>query len=36
VVTKIANVERGPRDKPTTDVVIKHVVISRGKKSKSK
>jgi peptidyl-prolyl cis-trans isomerase A (cyclophilin A) len=36
VVTKIANVERGPRDKPTTDVVIKHVVISRGKKSKAK
>jgi peptidyl-prolyl cis-trans isomerase A (cyclophilin A) len=36
VVTKIANVERGPRDKPTTDVVIKHVTISRGKKSKAK
>ncbi|HVT06393.1 MAG TPA: peptidylprolyl isomerase [Polyangia bacterium] len=36
VVTKIANVERGPRDKPTTDVVMKHVIISRGKKSKAK
>jgi peptidyl-prolyl cis-trans isomerase A (cyclophilin A) len=36
VVTKIANVEKGPRDKPTTDVVIKHVTISRGKKSKAK
>ena len=36
VVTKIAKVEKGPRDKPTTDVVIKHVTISRGKKSKAK
>ncbi|MFL5308337.1 MAG: peptidylprolyl isomerase [Polyangia bacterium] len=36
VVTKIANVEKGPRDKPTTDVVMKHVTISRGKKSKAK
>jgi len=36
LVTKIANVERGPRDKPTTDVTIKHVTISRGKKSKAK
>ena len=36
VVTKIANVEKGPRDKPTTDVVMKHVIISRGKKSKAK
>ncbi|HVZ87947.1 MAG TPA: peptidylprolyl isomerase [Polyangia bacterium] len=34
LVTKIANVERGPRDKPTTDVVMKHVIISRGKKAK--
>jgi peptidyl-prolyl cis-trans isomerase A (cyclophilin A) len=36
LVTKIAKVERGPRDKPTTDVVMKHVTISRGKKSKAK
>ena len=32
LVTKIAGVERGPRDKPATDVVMKKVVISRGKK----
>jgi peptidyl-prolyl cis-trans isomerase A (cyclophilin A) len=36
LVTKIANVERGPRDKPVTDVVIKHVIIAHGKKSKAK
>ena len=34
LVTKIAGVERGPRDKPVTDVVMKKVTISRGKKSK--
>ncbi len=34
VFTKIATVARGPRDKPTTDVVMKHVIISRGKKAK--
>jgi peptidyl-prolyl cis-trans isomerase A (cyclophilin A) len=32
LVTKIAGVERGPRDKPTTDVVIKKITITRGKK----
>jgi peptidyl-prolyl cis-trans isomerase A (cyclophilin A) len=36
LVTKIANVERGPRDKPTTDVVMKKVTISRGKAGKGK
>ena len=34
LVTKITGVERGARDKPTTDVVIKKVTISRGKKAK--
>jgi peptidyl-prolyl cis-trans isomerase A (cyclophilin A) len=34
LVTKITGVERGPRDKPVTDVVIKKVIISRGKKAK--
>ena len=34
LVTKITGVERGPRDKPVTDVVIKKVSISRGKKAK--
>ena len=34
LVTKITGVERGARDKPTTDVVIKKVIISRGKKAK--
>ena len=34
LVTKITGVERGPRDKPITDVVIKKVTISRGKKAK--
>ncbi|HEX3906267.1 MAG TPA: peptidylprolyl isomerase [Polyangia bacterium] len=34
LVSKITGVERGPRDKPTTDVVIKKVTISRGKKAK--
>jgi peptidyl-prolyl cis-trans isomerase A (cyclophilin A) len=36
LVTKIANVERGPRDKPATDVVMKKVTISRGKAGKGK
>ncbi len=31
LVSKITGVERGPRDKPTTDVVMKKVTISRGK-----
>jgi peptidyl-prolyl cis-trans isomerase A (cyclophilin A) len=31
LVTKITGVEREPRDKPTTDVVMKKVTISRGK-----
>jgi peptidyl-prolyl cis-trans isomerase A (cyclophilin A) len=34
LVTKITGVERGARDKPTTDVVMKKVTISRGKKAK--
>jgi peptidyl-prolyl cis-trans isomerase A (cyclophilin A) len=34
LVTKIAGVERGPRDKPVTDVVMKKVTISRGKAKK--
>jgi peptidyl-prolyl cis-trans isomerase A (cyclophilin A) len=34
LVSKITGVERGPRDKPVTDVVIKKVTISRGKKAK--
>jgi peptidyl-prolyl cis-trans isomerase A (cyclophilin A) len=34
LVTKIAGVERGPRDKPTTDVVMKKVTITRGKAKK--
>jgi len=34
LITKITGVERGPRDKPVTDVVIKKVTISRGKKAK--
>jgi peptidyl-prolyl cis-trans isomerase A (cyclophilin A) len=37
LVSKITGVERGPRDKPVKDVVIKKVTISRGKaKAKSK
>lgn len=36
LVTKIANVERGARDKPVKDVVMKKVTISRGKGSKGK
>jgi peptidyl-prolyl cis-trans isomerase A (cyclophilin A) len=36
LVSKIAGVERGPRDKPTTDVVMKKVTVSRGKKAKAK
>ena len=36
LVTKIAGVERGPRDKPVTDVVMKKVIITRGKPKKSK
>jgi peptidyl-prolyl cis-trans isomerase A (cyclophilin A) len=31
VVVKIGNVPRGPQDRPQTDVVLKEVVISRGK-----
>ena len=34
LVTKITGVERGPRDKPVTDVVMKKVTISSGKKAK--
>ena len=34
LVTKITSVERGPRDKPVTDVVMKKVTISHGKKKK--
>ena len=34
LVSKITGVERGQRDKPVTDVVIKKVTISRGKKAK--
>jgi peptidyl-prolyl cis-trans isomerase A (cyclophilin A) len=34
LVTKIAGVERGPRDKPVKDVVIKKVTISRVKAGK--
>jgi peptidyl-prolyl cis-trans isomerase A (cyclophilin A) len=34
LVSKITGVERGPRDKPVTDVVIKKLTISRGKKAK--
>jgi len=30
LVTKIANVEKGPRDKPVKDVVMKKVTITRG------
>jgi peptidyl-prolyl cis-trans isomerase A (cyclophilin A) len=37
LVSKITGVERGPRDKPTTDVVMKKVIITRGKaKAKAK
>jgi len=36
LVTKITGVERGPRDKPVTDVVMKKVTISRGKAKKAK
>ena len=35
LVTEIAGVEKGPRDKPVTDVVIKKVIISRDKKATS-
>ena len=31
VVVAIGNVKRGPNDRPATDVVLKEVVISRGK-----
>jgi peptidyl-prolyl cis-trans isomerase A (cyclophilin A) len=34
LVTKIAGVKRGPRDKPETDVVMKKVTITRGKGKK--
>ena len=30
-MTEIAGVEKGPRDKPVTDVVIKKVTIAREK-----
>jgi peptidyl-prolyl cis-trans isomerase A (cyclophilin A) len=33
LVTEITNVERGPRDKPVTDVVIKKVTIAHDKKA---
>ena len=37
LVSKIAGVKTGPRDKPETDVVMKKVTISRGKaKAKAK
>jgi len=36
LVSKIANVERGARDKPVNDVVMKKVTIARGKGSKAK
>jgi len=36
LVSKITGVERGPRDKPVTDVVMKKVTISRGKPAKGK
>ena len=36
LVSKITGVERGPRDKPTTDVVMKKVVVTRGKAKKAK
>jgi len=36
LVTKIANVERGPRDKPVKDVVMKKVTISHAKGGKTK
>ena len=35
LVAKITGVERGPRDKPTTDVVMKKVTITRSKSKKS-
>jgi peptidyl-prolyl cis-trans isomerase A (cyclophilin A) len=35
LVTKITGVDRGPRDKPKTDVVMKKVTISRGKPGKA-
>ncbi len=36
LVTEIANVERGARDKPVTDVVIKRVTIAHDKKAGAK
>jgi peptidyl-prolyl cis-trans isomerase A (cyclophilin A) len=36
LVTKIASVEKGPRDKPVKDVVMKKVTISREKPGKKK
>jgi peptidyl-prolyl cis-trans isomerase A (cyclophilin A) len=36
LVSKITGVDRGPRDKPTTDVVMKKVIITHGKAKKSK
>jgi peptidyl-prolyl cis-trans isomerase A (cyclophilin A) len=36
LVTKITGVERGARDKPKTDIVMKKVTIARGKAGKAK
>jgi peptidyl-prolyl cis-trans isomerase A (cyclophilin A) len=36
LVSKITGVDRGPRDKPTTDVVMKKVTITHGKAKKAK
>jgi peptidyl-prolyl cis-trans isomerase A (cyclophilin A) len=36
LVTEIANVEKGPRDKPVTDVVMKKVTIAHDKKAGAK
>jgi peptidyl-prolyl cis-trans isomerase A (cyclophilin A) len=35
LVTKITSVDRGPNDRPVTDVVIKKVTITRGKGAKT-
>jgi len=36
LISKITGVDRGPRDKPTTDVVMKKVIITHGKPKKAK
>jgi len=36
LISKITGVDRGPRDKPTTDVVMKKVTITHGKAKKAK